>query len=319
MRRPGVADTVGSVAFGNVHVGAANSQNLAINNTSTASGATNVEIRGTVSQSGPAFGLASPNFAVAPEATANVAVDWTPTVAGALSQSLTVVRNFSNLANQTAAVTGAACNYAAANTLASPVAFGNVHQGDVVSSALSVTDTAPAGAYTEKLDSSFGAASGSATDNGGTISLLAAGSTDSNAMSVGLNTSAVGSKTGSVAVNFTSDGTGTSGLGSTPLTTQSVSVTSAVYGYAATSLSPNPVTFANVHVGTTESQALSISNTAANDGYHEGLDASFGSTVGAASANGGSIVNLAAGGQTAARCRSASTRAQRATRPARWR
>ena len=48
-------------------------------------------------------------------------------------------------------------------------------------------------------------------------------------MSVGIDTSAPGVKSGTVAINVISDGAGTSGLGTTPLPTQTVAVTGSVF------------------------------------------------------------------------------------------
>ena len=62
-----------------------------------------------------------------------------------------------------------------------------------------------------------------------------------------------------------------------------------------------PVSLGNVHVGGTfGTSSLSITNTAASDGYSEGLDAAFGTLTGAASSGGGPISNLAAGGNSTA-------------------
>src|SRR6185295_4760140 len=96
-------------------------------------------------------------------------------------------------------------------------------------------------------------------------------------------------------VGLISDGTGSSGLGTTTLTAQTLTVTAgSVYRLAAANTLS--ATFSgNYHVGDTVStQALSLTNTAANDGFSEKLNASFtGSTGGASGA--GSINLLAAG------------------------
>ena len=98
---------------------------------------------------------------------------------------------------------------------------------------------------------------------------------------------------GSVHVNLASDGAGTSGLGVTALPGQDVGVSAtiatsgSVYGLAQASLhTPEPVGFGAVRIGSAQSQALTISNTAPNDGFHEKLDAQIGSATGAATASG---------------------------------
>ena len=69
-------------------------------------------------------------------------------------------------------ITGAAYNLASSNTIA-PINFGVLHVGDPTATrALSIMNTAPAGAFSEGLDSSFG----SYTNNGGTLTPGFAGS-----------------------------------------------------------------------------------------------------------------------------------------------
>ena len=68
-----------------------------------------------------------------------------------------------------------------------------------------------------------------AISNGGSISLLGGGLTDSSSLRVGVSTAAAGAHTGTAVINLTSDGTGTSGLGTTSLTPQTVTVSGNVY------------------------------------------------------------------------------------------
>jgi hypothetical protein len=110
---------------------------------------------------------------------------------------------------------------------------------------------------------------------------------------VGLNTTAAGSVNGAVTVNFASDGAGTSGLGITALPNQSVGVTGVigtvgnVFRLASASPAvPNPVDFGNVRVGSAATQALTITNTAANDGFSEKLNASIGGATAGVTAAG---------------------------------
>ena len=116
---------------------------------------------------------------------------------------------------------------------------------------------------------------GSASNNGGSISVLAAGGANGTSMTVGLGSaqSTAGSISGTVLVNLTSDGSGTSGLGTTGLSGQTVTISGKVYRLAAANTITTPISLGNVHVGSGFTSALSISNTATNDGYSEGLDA----------------------------------------------
>ncbi|MGZ4984164.1 MAG: choice-of-anchor D domain-containing protein, partial [Chthoniobacterales bacterium] len=140
--------------------------------------------------------------------------------------------------------------------------------------------------FSEKLDAAFGTPTGNATASGA-VSLLGPGSSDNSSLIVGLNTSAAGTRSGSVPLNLTSNGSGTSGLGTTTLTSQTVNVSGNVYRLASASThTPEPVAFGIVHIGDTPSQALSISNTAVNDAFSEKLDGSIAASTGGVTASG---------------------------------
>ena len=184
---------------------------------------------------------------------------------------------------------------AQANTIAA-VNFGNVHVGDTVSQALSISNTQIADAFSEKLNASFGGVSDARITTAGSINLLGAGLTNSSSMVVGLNTAAVGSVNGTAQVLLKSDGSGTSGLGLTDLPSQDVGVSGditlsgSVFRLASASpVAPNPVNFGNVRVNALTDQALSITNTAANDGFSERLNASIGGATAGVTSNGGSF------------------------------
>ena len=112
-------------------------------------------------------------------------------------------------------------------------------------------------------------------------------------MIVGLDTTAAGTVNGTQTVLFASDGTGTSGLGITGLPSQGVNVSGdittsgSVYRLASASpATPNPVNFGNVRIGMVTDQALTISNTALNDGFSEKLNASISSNGAPVTASG---------------------------------
>ncbi len=217
--------------------------------------------------------------------TGNLHVTFTTAAAGALAplagQVVHIGNNFDNVTDQNLNIVlaggAAAYNLAAGNATPSPVVVANQRVGGTASQALTVTNTAPAGSFTEGLNASFVSAGGNAQHNAGSISLLAGGASNSAAMSVGVDTSAAGTRSGTVTVGYVSDGTGTSGLGLIGVGSQVINVSGNVYQVAQpTAVAPNPVTLANQRVGGTLSQSLSITNTsAAPAGFQEGLNASF--------------------------------------------
>ena len=96
---------------------------------------------------------------------------------------------------------------------------------------------------------------------------------------------------------LTSDGSGTSGLGLTNLSTLTLQSSVSVYRYANGVLSNNPVSFGNVHMNDTVSQFISISNEVPNDGFSESLDGSL-TLVNAPGSFAGNFGQLVAGGTT---------------------
>ncbi|MBK8960484.1 MAG: choice-of-anchor D domain-containing protein [Proteobacteria bacterium] len=216
--------------------------------------------------------------------------------AGALdNQRVAVVNNFDNVAEQVLGISGAVYRYASASALSPlPVDFGKRRVGEVLSQALTVTNEVPADGFSESLDAAFVASSGEATHDGGHIALLGAGASDDSSLAVGLDTSVAGLRSGTVTVEFASNGAGSSGLGITALASQVVDVQAEVYRLASAN-TVAPVVFANRHVGDAATQFLAVSNTAAADGFSERLNASLGTTSGDVSSNGGAFTLLDAG------------------------
>jgi hypothetical protein len=175
---------------------------------------------------------------------------------------------------------------------ASPIALGNARIGGTLSEALSIANSAAPPA--EALDASVASTSGSATD-GGMINLLAAGQTDTTDIVVGVGTATAGLSSGSVTLAFASDGSSTDGNGKTALPSQTVQVSGTVYREAQASVAPVNVI---VHVGLAGSQALSITNSAATDGYSEDLIATVASSTGVSAS--GSTGDIVAGGTSSA-------------------
>ncbi|MBL8481950.1 MAG: choice-of-anchor D domain-containing protein, partial [Rhodocyclaceae bacterium] len=302
---------VATLTIGNVHVGGTNF-NYRVANTGNSGpslrGALQTSVNGgnitdarlsgsgvTASNFGPIAGGAD---------SGDLTVTFTAASAGLLApmagQTVHFANNFSNVATQnlniTLAAGAAAYNLAAAGAVTpNPVVLGNQRVGGTTAGALTISNIAPAGAFTEGLNASFGAGSG-ASGNGGAVSLLAGGASNNSSMAVLLDTSTAGARVGSVTVNFESDGTGTSGLGITALASQVVSVQGNVFRLAqASAHTPEPVNLGNRHVGDVATQALTISNTATNDGFSERLNASLGGATAGITAS-GAVSQLAAGG-----------------------
>jgi len=197
-----------------------------------------------------------------------------------------------SIGSQTLTITGTVWNPAGVNAITVPT-IANVRVGGTFASqALTITNTAAAGSFTESLTVS-GSTSGLAS-LAGSVSPLAGGSS-STGYSLGLgdstNTGSVGVKTGTATLTFTSSGP----IGTATIAPQSLVVSSTVFNPAAATTSGS-VNLGSVIVGSTSAwtQALSVMNSAPNDGFSESLNASFGSLSGVTT-NSGSFNLLAAG------------------------
>ena len=286
------------MAFGNLHVGDQVTRSFAVSNT----GSTGPALRGALQTSVnggnltdarlSGSGVTAGNFGpiAAGASSTPFSVTLTGASAGALGgQAVAVVNNFDNVAEQVLSISGAVFRYAnpTAHT-PEPVVFANRRVGDSASQLISLTNDVPNDGFSESLDASIGGATGNATTNGGSFSLLAAGGTNASALAVGIDTSSAGHKVGTATISLTSNGEGTSGLGTTALGTQTVNVSGDVYRLAeASTLAAAPIVFANRHVGQSAFQALTLTNIAANDGFSERLDAAFSGSSGNATVQGG--------------------------------
>ena len=315
---PGVSQTLGgsvtnggtataTMAFGNRHVGSPSTLNYQINNV----GASGPSLRGAIQTTAgganltdgrlSGAGVTAGNFGpIAVGANSgNLPITFSAASAGALTgQQVRVINNFDNVGEQILQLTGAAYRYAnpTAHT-PEPVNLGNRHVGDAApSQALSITNNVPADGFSESLNASIGSPTGGVTTNGGSFTALAPSATNNTSLSVGYSTATAGSKSGTASITFNSNGSGSSGLGLTSLASQTVNVTGSVFRLAAASAhTPEPVNLGIVHVGDVAQQALSITNTAASDGFSERLNASIGSPTGSATTNSGSFTALVPG------------------------
>ena len=280
-------------------------QNLSLTNTATADGFSEKLDAGIVASTGGAVGTGSVSLLAAGGNSTALQVGLDTSEVGALSGSVTVSLTSNGtgtsglgtfaLAPQVITVNaGSVYRLAAPNAIGSPVTFsGNYHVGDTVpAQALTLTNDAANDGFSEHLDAAFNGSTGGATGTG-TISLLAPEDANTTSLLVGLNTSTVGAKSGTVTVGLTSNGAGTSSLGTTALAPQVITVNAgSIFRFAAPGVIGSSVTLANVHVGDTfGTSALSITNSAANDGFSEGLNAATANLTGDASAA-GAITNL---------------------------
>jgi len=182
---------------------------------------------------------------------------------------------------------------AAASGLPTTVTLPNVHVGGTFGTqTVAVSNGGSGGAsHTEGLDAEAGTLTGDASSNGGTFTNLPVGDGSNSNIVVGLasaNTATAGARTGTVSVTLNSNGT-ISGLTSTSLTSQNITVNGGVYDYAAASTVSGSL--GNYHVGVTS--PLSIQNTASAGSYSEDLSASI--AAGTNTTVSGSMSGLLAG------------------------
>ncbi|MCC5807426.1 MAG: choice-of-anchor D domain-containing protein [Opitutales bacterium] len=297
------AHTPDPVDLGNVHVGATATQALTLSNNADDDGfseALNAEFTGTTGSA-----TTSGSFdLLGPEATdsSNLIVGIDTAAAGNQSGTATLALTSDGsgssglgqtaLAGQTVNVTGSVFRLAEPSAHApDPVNFGNVHVGDSATQALTLTNTAVADGFSEALNAEFTGTTGSATASG-SFDQLSPEATDSS-LTVGINTATAGNQSGTATLGLTSDGSGSSGLGQTALADQTVNVTGSVFRLAEPSgHTPDPVDFGNVHVGDSATQALTLTNTAADDGFSEALNAEFTGTTGSGVSASGSFDQL---------------------------
>ena len=239
--------------------------------------------------------------------TVTFTVDQAGLMAAVTNQSVRIVNNFDNTLVQTLNISSspgyAAYNLAAASITPNPIVLANQRVGGTLQSALTVTNTAPVGSFTEGLNAGFASISGSAivvgNGNGGSITMLPGQQSNNTALALRLDTSSAGAKSGTAVLGLVSDGAGTSNLGQTALAAQTVAISGNVYRLAsASAVAPAAVVLANQRVGGLLSQSLSFTNAAAADGFSERLNASFLFNNFQGSATTSGSINLLAGGAT---------------------
>ncbi len=292
------------VVFGNYHVGdAVTPQTLSIQNIAAADGfSENLDASFGVATGGVVATGSIVGLAPGGTDSTNLQVKISTTSAGANAGTVQLNLNSDGagtsglgvtaLAPQSVTVTGGnVYRLAAPNTITTPINLGVVHIGESFpNQLLSIQNTVANDGFSEKLSASFGATTGAGSGNAGSIALLAPQSTDNTSMSVRLggsaNTVTAGAKTGTVVVNLTSDGGGTSGLGTTPLSSQSITVNGTVNQFAQPQFVQPSGAGALSGIGT--SYSLNFGNVHANTGVYTAnlallnslLDATFQDSLG---------------------------------------
>ncbi len=297
-----------SVDLGIVHIGDSNSQAITITNTLVASGYQE-GLDASVNSGTNASGTGSITDLVAGSSSTGISVGMTAASAGVNTGSvaLSLATNgattsglpTADLGDQTVSTQITGYRYAEATiNNAGDFNFGSVYVGDTVEGMLSITNTAVStDIFSEKLDAGFsGTSDGRITTSGG-ISLLAAGATNDTNMVIGVDTTTAGLVNGTATVSFTSNGSGTSGLGTTSIGSQDVSVIATIQGGVYRYANPvinttQPVEYGNIRIGTGVTPTLlSITNDVPNDDFSDSLNAAAGSTTGGVTAS-GSFVSL---------------------------
>ncbi len=316
----GGSTTNATLTIGSVRVGA-NSFNVNIGN----SGSTGPSLRGALQTSvnggnitdarlsGSGVTAGNYNAGAPGGAGSSQTITFTAASAGALApltgQTINLRSTFENIADQKLNIVlaggAAAYNAAIGSAVPSPVVLANQRVGGSGSAALTISNTAVPGAFTEDLRATFASNTGAATNNGGIVNNLLAGASSGSTMAVGVDTSTAGAKSGSVTVNYQTTGTvaGVSnGLGLAGANApQVVGVSGSVYQAASGALQTAPLNFGTIQVGQTVSQGLVVRNNASGAaGFVEDLNASFGASGNAQISGAGSLSGILAGNNSTA-------------------
>jgi putative ABC transport system permease protein len=239
------AHTPEPINFGNFHVGdTAPSQALSLTNDVPNDGfseALNASIgspTGGVTTNSGSFSLLAPGATNDSSLVVGIdtatAGDKSGTATITLASDGTGGNGQTPLPSQVVNVTGSVFRLASASApLPEPVDFGILHVGDPVPTRLlTLTNLAPDDGFSERLNATIENATGDATTNNGAFSELMPGGTDNTSLSVGIDTSSAGNKSGTATIALTSTGTGTSGLDNTPLASQIVNVSATINNFA---------------------------------------------------------------------------------------
>ncbi len=203
------------------------------------------------------------------------------------------------LPSQTVTATGTVWNYANPAPIVSPGYVGRVFTGTPVASVVRVANTAPV-SWSEGLDSVFTPLPGDVSVSGGPVLNLPAGSNDTS-VTVRLNTSSAGSKSGLVVVDQALNGAN-SGLDNTNLGSQVVSMSGDVFDHGVASFD-HIATINALHLtlsgnqGDSVSQPYDIFNLMQTEGFTGALDLTGWDITGGTGVNPGLATGTIAAGQ----------------------
>ena len=182
------------------------------------------------------------------------------------------------LAPETLTITGTVESEADPQINNDPIDFGKLRENDPATKQISVTNDATPPA--DSLDAEVTGFTPDVQNASGSFTDLAAGATDDSSLSVGLDTTGW-EQSGSVTVAFDSN----NGESVTPLDPQTVSVQGTVYREA-DGIVTGPDTPQIFHVGDNATTHLTVLNSAAADGFSEGLLANVTGSSGSITADG---------------------------------
>jgi hypothetical protein len=253
------------------------------------------------------LGVTAGNFGpiVAGANSGNLAVTFSGAAGTALSgQKVAVVSNFDNVATQVIDITGGAVSALAVGNATpntpQPINLGafRISVGPNPSQGFAVTNTT-SGAGAEQLGIASAAATGnfSASNNLG-LGLIAGGATANDAVTVQVSGGLAGVNNGNVAIQYLTNGTAIDPtFTSQNANLQNVALQATGYRLAVATIdNPQPVVLYG-RVGDTVGQGLSLSNTAAADGFSEGLGVASSTATGGALLS-GTVFGLIAAGAT---------------------
>ena len=270
----------------------------------TGSGAVSLLAAGGTAASALALGLGGAAVSSAGVRTGSVHVTFQTDGTGTSGLGLEAV------GTQTLNLSGAVYRLASGSLQTGALNFGAVRIGGTFAlGTLQVKNTAAADGLSEALNARADGATGSVFVAGGTVGLIAAGSSNVSALQVGLqDTGSAGVKTGAVAVSYDSDGTGTSGFWALAVGSQMATLSGTVYRVAGVRLSAATLNLGTIRAGSTfGGGTFIVSNSASGDGFSDVLGVSssagtgFSFTGGSAFLSAGSskVLNVGYTGDTA--------------------
>ncbi len=266
----GPAFSGGILNVGNVRTGGSSSTTLTITNNGTAT-----TLRGAVQNTlAPSVALAGADWVIGPNGgNTTVTISYTGAAAGSLSgQTLNVVNNFDNVANQTIGLAGNIYQVAQAGALPASITLGARRVGDAAATAgFSIANVAPVTpGFNEDLKAVGTVGSGFTLNGSPSVTVAALGAGNTAPVTLSHATGTAGAFSSTVSIANTSLAVAASGLSDLALAGQSITVLGNVYAAAVASVSPTTVNFGVVrknaasptgNVGVTNSATGALTDT----------------------------------------------------------